>query len=404
MQMLDLIPTAPFGSRRLSVIALKAQRAVRNCPAGMSTHKWKTFRHICEAKVALGLSDRALAILNALLSFHPETTLVSGGRTLVVFPSNRELALRAHGLAASTLRRHLALLVDTGLIVRRDSPNGKRYARKTAAGEIERAFGLDLSPLVVRAKELAGLAAAITRDRHAAAMLREQITVARRDVARMIAMGIEQGVEADWPQLHQAFRQLLERRAGQQSRQELEELGAELTTMANHIRTILESQLQVVDPVETSTRDDRSPCKDNADSTAPSSGPALAPAAITLDTIPVRLVAEICPDFVDYARDGLRSARDVVDTAALVRPLLGVSPSAWEEACAAMGPAQASVTLALVLQRGSAIKNPGGYLRTLARRAGAGKFSFWPMLLALGAGRHKTTAAPPSLSFPEGST
>ncbi|MGD9769460.1 MAG: plasmid replication protein RepC, partial [Pseudolabrys sp.] len=262
MQMLDLIPTAPFGSRRLSVIALKAQRAVRNCPAGTSTHKWKTFRHICEAKVALGLSDRALGILNALLSFHPETNLVSGGRNLVVFPSNRELALRANGLAASTLRRHLALLVDTGLIVRRDSPNGKRYARKTAAGEIERAFGLDLSPLVVRAKELAGLAAAITRDRHAAAMLREQITVARRDVAKMIAMGIEQGVEADWPQLHQAFRQLLDRRAGQQSLQTLEELGAELTTMADHIRTILESQLQVVDPVETSTRDDRSPCKD----------------------------------------------------------------------------------------------------------------------------------------------
>jgi replication initiation protein RepC len=120
--------------------------------------------------------------------------------------------------------------------------------------------------------------------------------------------------------------------------------------------------------------------------------------------VPVRLLAETCPDFVDYARDGLRTARDVTDTAAIVRPLLGVSPSAWEETCAAMGPGPASVTLALILQRGSAIRNPGGYLRTLARRASAGQFSVWPMLMALGAAqRQKSPAArpPTTPSFPD---
>jgi replication initiation protein RepC len=117
--------------------------------------------------------------------------------------------------------------------------------------------------------------------------------------------------------------------------------------------------------------------------------------------VPVRLLAETCPDFVDYARDGLRTARDVTDTAAIVRPLLGVSPSAWEETCAAMGPGPASVTLALILQRGSAIRNPGGYLRTLARRASAGQFSVWPMLMALGASqRRKDVPAARKLSSP----
>ena len=38
-------------------------------------------------------------------------------------------------------------------IVRRDSPNGKRYARKGRGGEIKLAFGFDLAPLVVRADE-----------------------------------------------------------------------------------------------------------------------------------------------------------------------------------------------------------------------------------------------------------
>jgi replication initiation protein RepC len=117
--------------------------------------------------------------------------------------------------------------------------------------------------------------------------------------------------------------------------------------------------------------------------------------------VPVRLLAETCPDFVDYARHGLHSARDVADTAAIVRPLLGVSPSAWEDACAAMGIGPASVTLALILQRGSAIRNPGGYLRTLARRASAGQFSVWPMLMALsGSQRRRDDTSVPRPSRP----
>ena len=104
------------------------------------------------ARPTLGVSERALAVLNALMSFYPETTL-TGEDDLIVFPSNEQLCLRTHGMPASTLRRQLAALVDAGLIVRRDSPNGKRYARKGRGGEIKLAFGFDLAPLVVRAEE-----------------------------------------------------------------------------------------------------------------------------------------------------------------------------------------------------------------------------------------------------------
>ena len=40
------------------------------------------------------MSDRDLTVLNALLSFHPDTDLAEG-ENLVVFPSNRALAERA---------------------------------------------------------------------------------------------------------------------------------------------------------------------------------------------------------------------------------------------------------------------------------------------------------------------
>jgi replication initiation protein RepC len=95
---------------------------------------------------------------------------------------------------------------------------------------------------------------------------------------------------------------------------------------------------------------------------------------------------------LEYARGDIRTVQDLIATASLIRPLLGVSPSAWEEACAAMGEGQASVALAAILQRGTAIKNAGGYLRTLTRRASAGEFSVWPMLIALTAPRRRREA------------
>ena len=138
---------------------MAAQISASSRPPDKIVHKWKIFRAICIARPMLGVSERALSVLNALLTFHPETTLT--GEALTVFPSNEQLSLRAHGMPASTLRRHLAVLVDAGLIIRRDSPNGKRYVRRGRGGETLHAFGFDLSPLVARADEFERLAAEI---------------------------------------------------------------------------------------------------------------------------------------------------------------------------------------------------------------------------------------------------
>ena len=115
------------------------------------------------AKLRLGLPERSLTVLEALLTFHPETVLT--GDDLIVFPSNDRLALRAKGMAPTTMRRYLALLVDAGIIIRRDSPNGKRFARKTAGGSIRQAFGFDLAPIVARAAEFKTLAEEVQADR-----------------------------------------------------------------------------------------------------------------------------------------------------------------------------------------------------------------------------------------------
>ncbi|CAH1662724.1 MULTISPECIES: plasmid replication protein RepC [Hyphomicrobiales] len=400
MQMPGLNPTAPFGPRPLSATALRAQRNVTLC-AGKAAHKWRMFRHVCEARAELRLSDRSLTVLNALLSFHPDTVLTLGSDDLVVFPSNRELSVRAHGIPASTLRRHIAALVDAGLILRRDSPNGKRYVRRAPGGGIEQTFGFDLSPLVASADELAGRAARTIEERRAVDALREQITLARRDIAKMLSFGVEQHVDAGLPALHREYRELLDSRPRAARRETLEPLAAALAELSKRILHILENQIEDAPPRDATGETECPASEGSYGAGEPRQAEPKGDAALP---VPVRLVAERCPDFVDYAREGLRTARDVTDTAAIVRPLLGVSPSAWEETCVAMGPGLASVTLALILQRGSAIRNPGGYLRTLARRASAGQFSVWPMLMALGATqRQKSEAArtPPTPSFPD---
>src|SRR5690606_25113490 len=128
--------------------------------------KWRVFRDIAEARLALGLQDRTLAVLNALLSFYPEAELAEE-HGLVVFPSNAQLSLRAHGIPGTTLRRHLSILVETGIIHRRDSPNGKRYAHRGRSGEIEQAFGFNLAPLIARANEFSRLAQQVAEERRA---------------------------------------------------------------------------------------------------------------------------------------------------------------------------------------------------------------------------------------------
>jgi replication initiation protein RepC len=95
------------------------------------------------------------------------------------------------------------------------------------------------------------------------------------------------------------------------------------------------------------------------------------------------MVLEACPDIIQFARWGISSWREFLATASFVRSNLGISPSAWDDAVDAMGEEGAAIVVSAILQRGEAIKSPGGYLRNLTERARAGQFSVGPVLMAL---------------------
>ncbi len=165
-------PTAPFGRRTLTLAMVASQANARACPEDKTVHKWKTFRAITEAKDHVNISDRALTVLNALLTCIPDTVLTPG-KDLIVFPSNLSLSerTRRHGRhnAAPALIRAGELWFDHSPRL----PNGKRYARRSSDGSVDQAFGFDLTPIVARADEFERLAEQVRQDRRAAALARD---------------------------------------------------------------------------------------------------------------------------------------------------------------------------------------------------------------------------------------
>ena len=388
----QVYPTTPFGRRPLTLAMMASQAIAEACPPEAAAHKWQLFREITEAKTELNVSDRALAVLNALLSFHPETALTPGP-DLIVWPSNVQLALRAHGQSEATLRRSLAALVDAGLIVRRDSPNGKRYARKGEGGSVESAFGFDLTPLVARAGELRHLAEQVRTERRALALARERVTLLRRDIAKMIALGLEDGVPGDWPGLHEAFLALSWRLPRGPVLGDLEHLAESLSGLAEGARKLLlmhvekhnltgndeqgdaHQYISNPDALESELAIRRSQARPAESPPEPSGS---APKGFTLG-----MLLRSCPEIAIYARQGISNWQDFMATARIVRSALGISPSAWADACEAMGEGDAAVVIAAILQKGEDVKSPGGYLRNLTEKARAGKFSTGPMIMAL---------------------
>ncbi|MGO7637208.1 plasmid replication protein RepC [Rhizobium leguminosarum] len=413
--------TTPFGRRSMTLGMLANQVMAGEIKPDQSVDKWKLFRALCEAKPLLGIGDRALAVLNALLSFYPKNELAEENG-LIVFPSNIQLSLRTHGMAEQTVRRHLAALVEAGLLLRKDSPNGKRYVRRDRAGEVNEAFGFSLAPLLARAEEIEQLAAAVMAERLHVQRLRERITLCRRDIAKLIEAAVEEEIPGDWQGLYGEFRDLIEGLPRTPTAAQLElllhELEALRTDILNRLEirvksakqrgnaNYIERHIQNSNPESTSElepgfetkqgamaeqdkgreaetlEEGRGEAAQSRQEESRQSGGRNDGGA--LKSFPLGLVLQACPEILAYGPDGvIRNWRDLMAAAVIVRSMLGVSPSAYEEAANVMGPENAATVMACILERGGHINSAGGYLRGLTRRSEKGEFAIGPMLMAL---------------------
>ncbi|MBB6165692.1 MULTISPECIES: plasmid replication protein RepC [Rhizobium] len=384
--------TTPFGRRPMTLALVRRQQAAKLIESGKIADKWKVFRDASAAMEALGIQSNSLAVLDALLSFYPENEL-RGDAQLIVFPSNMQLSLRAHSMPGSTLRRHLAALVEAGLIVRRDSANGKRFSRKSAAGDVDQAFGFDLSPLLLRSEELAMLAQDVIAARAAHRRAKEKLTICRRDTRKLITAAMEEGADGDWKLIEDTYINLVGRLPRTPTTAELTDILDEMEMLKDEILNCLESRDNSVNHSTNDAQFERHIQNSETDSIIefePSSekeqGAKLRVSETSrepLKSFPLSLVLKACPQVSDYAPGGTVSSwRELMSAAVVIRSMLGVSASAYQDACEVIGPENAAVVMGCILERANMINSAGAYLRDLTRRAERAEFSIGPMVMA----------------------
>ena len=385
----------PISHAHLRVI----ERPEASVPA-RPVNKWELLRELSKAQAAFGVSERDLTVLQGLLSFFPDDAL-GGNAEMVVFPSNKAICERLNGMPCSTMRRHLARLVEAGLLQRRDSPNGKRYVRKH--GEDRVAFGFDLSPLYCQSEEIARAAEAVREAEERVRRLREVVSLMRRDLAALAEFGDEmQPGLGFWDQLRDKAALTARALRRKLSIEDLAVYRADLEALLDQARNIIDGP----ETEEMNTNDAQSERHHhNSNKESIDFEPALeksgaAAGVPDVDTnepvadvdeqdtrhlpkIPLHLVIAACPSLKTFYQGEIRHWHQLFDAACHVRPAMGISASAWEEAQRFMGPEQASIVVAAMLERFADIRSPGGYLRALTTKAAAGEFSCGPMVMAL---------------------
>jgi replication initiation protein RepC len=400
----------------MSLALLARQQQASQIMPGTARNKWKLFRSICEGRHALGVNDRALTVLDALLSFYPHDELTDEHK-LVVFPSNAQLSIRARGMAPATLRRHLAVLVETGLILRKDSPNGKRYARRGKQGDIDDAFGFSLAPLLCRAAEIEAHAEQAIAERTELRLLRERVTLSRRHLAKLIAASMNENIPGNWEVLSDQFHAAVGRLPRVASADILRAIHSDLEDISVNVINLLENHVNSLNVSANASQHERHIQDSNIklptesenkvkDTTKhqPASSPSLTqnrtvtsatwravddhdqkrPLQQAQNRITLSLVLNACPQVSDYGPQGRVTCWKDLETATqVIATMLGINANVLGEAKQVLGVHHTAIAIGCILERHDSIRSPGAYLTNLTRRAIQAPFSIEPMLMAL---------------------
>ncbi len=302
--------------------------------------RWQLLDDLTAARDNVGLKDRTLQVLRALLSFLPAGMPGS----LVVFPSNRTLGERLLGMPESTLRRHLRILCEIGLLARRNSPNRKRYRVGQSA---DLTFGLDLTPFFGAAVRLRDLA----REARAAQAARKELRA--RILLRLAHLGPDHPVQIE-------TRAALRRKNGHSA---LESLLAQLPAAP-------EPAEMIADDGENERHkqpDDR------------------------LRTSDIENAINALGDIGDLTGTQVRTPTEIDEAGRLASLAIGAH-TAWTLARHRHGAAWAALAVAHVHRARFRIRDPDRYLLSLSRRAVEGTFDLMAALA-----RFRPGSAPPGL-------
>jgi replication initiation protein RepC len=308
----------------------------------------------------LGLSASVISTLDAMLS-----CLAPKRNHHTVFASNATLTFRRNGISDRTIRRHAATLQEIGLIVRRDSPNRKRFTKHNSHEGRALRFGFDLSPLFDRLHEIASMAADVMREREQIDYLRAKIRTAAN--ASLVA-------NPNDDMALNIFRVLRRKLSFQDCEQILSnlpisEVEAESADDPNPdlATTMTASDGQFVRHHHKSNKEhiDIASLAQKKETHLKNSDAPI--------TIPELLSA--CPEAAQFSLRKIETIHDVVAHARTLAPMIGITSQSYEAAHERLGALRAAATVWAIMQFHDKIKAVGAYFRSITTGSKSDEFS-----------------------------
>lgn len=303
-----------------------------------------------QAAPFLGLKPPVIATLDAMLSCLPPTRQHN-----TVFASNATLSFRRNGISDRTIRRHAAILQELGLLVRRDSPNRKRYSRQNMTEGTALRFGFDLSPLFQRFAQLAELAAQAARESDQIAYLKAKVRSAAHDILR---------TEPDNIDATMAVRALRRNLSLDDCNKLLNSLKVEAVEA--------EQPCERTDPKEevvsgNDGQNDRhyhSSKKENFDIGDNQRTKSLAKHNQNF-RLSVPEILSACPEAAQFSITPVKTMTDVVSHARALAPMLGIDSRNYQDAQENLGIEGAALTIWAIMQFHEKIRKVGAYFRSI---------------------------------------
>nr|WP_234906961.1 plasmid replication protein RepC [Rhizobium rhizogenes] len=421
-----------YANRRVTAASLETDRIVADFQSdhrsGSSMSRPSRTQALQVAKrfaSAIGLKAAKIALIDQLFAFSKTLDWSDAETVPVVWPSN-ELLARRLGIKVSTLKYHLAGLVEAGLICYSDHPTYQRRGRRSEDGRIVEAYGINLSPIAAQYSELLDLADAADFEARKCKGLSNRRTLLRRGIAAIIeAARLELGsLNDEWNSLLPRLDRLREQRG--RGSVELADVVDALVTLRAEAVDLLEAlydsrdsdtaaakfrplQTTAETPNSESCNDERN-CADAQYTDENSANGAMAsenkPSDTSLPSKQKTQPVEPYDDIVNVSLPLLRSAfvhlsqmvpEVFVHWAAfrssggLLCRLCYVNPQVYQEAVEVLGQDLAIVALALTAERNAngSVSNAGGYLRELVNRSRQGTLRLSQSLFGMAASSRK---------------
>lgn len=308
----------------------------------------------------LGLTAPVISTLDAMLS-----CLAPKRNHHTVFASNATLTFRRNGISERTIRRHAATLQELGLLVRRDSPNRKRYTKhNTNQGKALR-FGFDLTPLFTHLHEIAAMAAEVLREKEEISYIRSKIRAAAnqslqcepnnitaKDTLRILRRKLSL----------QDCQHLLERQLITIVQAETEgDLPVNSTTTmtasnGQNVRHYHKSNKEYIDKEEVSIKKEP-------------------PIVIEDEPLTVQELLSACPEATQFALKEIKTPHDVIAHARTLAPMIGINAQTYNAAQERLGSLRTAATVWAIMQFHEKIKAVGAYFRSITTGSKSTGFS-----------------------------